>query len=116
VQPGETEEASETAAKPAAPGAATLRPLTGRGAIFLAPAGYRQRRLRDALRGLPVLALVLWLLPLFRGAPGAGQGGGAGELIYIFVSWAGLILLAWLLMRRVQLDADEAGEAPEADP
>ena len=32
---------------------------------FLEQSGYRQRRMMDALRLLPVLGLLLWLFPIF---------------------------------------------------
>ncbi len=76
-------------------------------AVFLARASYRQRRLRDALRMLPVLGVILWLLPLlWRGAGGTGIA-----VQYVFGVWVFLIVLAALLSRRLVPDApDDAGE------
>lgn len=75
--------------------------------VFLEQSGYRQRRLRDALRMLPVFGAVLWLLPLFRSGPEEGSApGNAAMLIYIFAVWSGLIVLAWFLSRRLRFDTD----------
>nr|WP_245218477.1 hypothetical protein [Rubellimicrobium aerolatum] len=78
------------------------------------PAGYRQRRLRDAARLLPVAGIVLLLIPLLWKPSGTPQGvGNAAALLYVFGVWAALVagarLLAWLL----RLDAEEeGGEGP----
>jgi hypothetical protein len=61
--------------------------------LFLARAPYRRRRLRDAARILPVLGLFLLLLPLLW-APDARMALAAGDVIYFFAVWLGLILLA----------------------
>lgn len=83
--------------------------------IFLEHSGYRQRRLRDALRMLPVLGAVLWLLPLFRSGPQGGiPQGNAGTLIYIFVVWTGLIVLAGVLSRKLRFETD--AEPRDGDP
>lgn len=73
--------------------------------VFLAKARYRQRRLRDALRLLPIIGAVLWLVPLLwpRGAQGASN---ASALIYMFVVWAGLVVVGALLAARLDPTAD----------
>ncbi|MBK5933034.1 hypothetical protein C8N32_11749 [Rhodovulum imhoffii] len=72
--------------------------MTRRTRLFLEREGYRRRRLRDMARLLPVLGIVLFLLPLLHGRPEAGV------IAYLFLAWAGLILLAGLLSRRLQED------------
>jgi len=81
--------------------------MTGRpGALFVGRASYRQRRLRDAARLLPLLGLVLWLIPLlWPREPGAAQST-SFALIYLFGVWTGLILLSFVLSRRLRADED----------
>ncbi|TNC52894.1 hypothetical protein FHG66_00955 [Rubellimicrobium rubrum] len=87
--------------------------------VFLPPAGYRRRRVRDAARLLPVLGVVLLVVPLLWTR--SDQPGGVGNsvaLIYVFAVWAGLIaganLLSRLLRRDTEDDADEDGRDPSA--
>ena len=84
--------------------------------VFLEHSGYRQRRLRDALRMLPVLGAVLWLLPLFLSGPEGGAPGNAAMLVYLFGVWIGLILLAWILSRNLRFDASEETRDGERRP
>lgn len=72
--------------------------------VFLERSGYRQRRLRDALRMLPVLGAVLWFLPFFRGGEPDMAPGNDLMLVYIFGVWLGLIVLAWLLSLALRFD------------
>ncbi len=74
--------------------------------VFLGRDSYRQRRVRDASRMLPVLGAVLLLLPLFweRGPDGARN---SDALIYVFGVWAMLILLAFWLSRLLHPDRDD---------
>lgn len=78
--------------------------------LFLARGTYRQRRLRDAARLLPIVGGVLWLIPLLwpRGADGQLV---SAALLYIFGIWAGLIGLAFILSRTLRDD----GDAPPGD-
>ena len=76
---------------------------------FLAPAGYRRKRVRDAARLLPVLGAALLLVPLLWTRSDAPGGvGNAAALLYLFGVWAGLILAAFLLSRLILRD-DEVG-------
>ena len=77
--------------------------------LFLARRSYRQRRLADAARLLPVLGALLFFLPtLWSGATTTAQG-----VIYLFAVWAALILGAALLARR--LDGGPGDRRPEDD-
>ncbi len=67
---------------------------------FRAEAGYRRRRLIEAMRLLPVVGLLLFILPVLwaTGGPdstGTTSGGG----IYIFVICALLIIVAAIFSR-----------------
>ena len=79
--------------------------------VFLGQARYRQRRLRDAARLLPVLGVVLWMIPLLwpRG-PGDGTLNSAA-LIYMFAVWIALIVTALLMSRWLVRDEDLAEDA-----
>jgi hypothetical protein len=74
--------------------------------VFLGRDSYRQRRVRDAARMLPVLGVVLFLLPLLweRGEDGARN---AQALIYIFGVWTLLAVLAFWLSRHLRPDQDD---------
>lgn len=68
---------------------------------------YRRRRLEDLARVLPVLGVGLFLLPVLW-----SNGGGVAlgrMLIYLFGAWFALIVLTFLLSRRL-------GETAPDDP
>jgi hypothetical protein len=75
--------------------------------VFLERDSYRQRRVRDAARMLPVLGSVLWLLPLLwpKGADGVRN---SQALIFVFGVWVVLVVLAFVLARFLRPDQDEA--------
>lgn len=65
--------------------------------IFLARQTYRRRRLIDAMRFLPVVGLVLFMVPLIGGGGVARGTAAAGA--FLFAVWIGLIVMAALLVR-----------------
>lgn len=75
--------------------------------IFLERRSYRLRRLLDAMRLLPVLALALWMVPLMwplqdvAGSEVSGISTGTA-LRYLFWVWFGLIVTTWLLWRKTR--------------
>ena len=74
--------------------------------IFLERASYRQRRLRDAARLLPVLGLILWTIPLlWPDAEGADRFS-AMAVSYIFGVWVSLIVLAAVISHVMRPDDD----------
>jgi hypothetical protein len=77
--------------------------------LFLARSSYRQRRLRDAARLLPLAAALLWLLPLLwaRGPDGVST---ATVLLYLFGVWIALILATFVLSRLIGPDTDPTGD------
>ena len=85
--------------------------------VFLPPAGYRQKRVRDAARLLPVLGAGLLLLPLlWTPSDEAGGIGNAAALLYVLGIWAALILAAFGLGRALRPDEDQGEDAPGDAP
>lgn len=62
--------------------------------VFLAPTPYRRRRLRDAARLLPLAAILLLILPALWSPMGEGDRRLSGDVVYFFLLWLGLILVA----------------------
>ena len=77
--------------------------------LFLARAPYRQRRLRDAARLLPILGCLLLLLPLLW-TDGSRRTLMSAEVLYYFGVWALLVGLAALFAPGLK-----GGEAHEAE-
>ena len=94
-----------------------------RAPLFLERETYRRRRLMDAARILPVVGLVMILLPVLWTGGAAGMTT-AGQTVYLFVLWIGLILAAGLLSRPLRAalrrettpPALEAGGAGDSAP
>ena len=99
--------------------------------VFLERQSYRQRRLIDAARLLPILGVLLLAVPLLwpegnefeLGEGSAGQGLPVSRaMIYIFSVWAGLAIASALLVWRLsveeveRLDSGGAGGARGATP
>lgn len=83
-------------------------PQPPRGSIFLRRDSYRRRRLADAARLLPILAIGLFFLPLLwpSGAEGDEAIAMSTAISYVFLSWAGLIVIValfGLLVRHTDL-------------
>lgn len=77
--------------------------------VFLERNSYRQRRLRDVARVMPVLGIVLWLLPLaWRGT----ETGTAATLTYIFAVWLVLIALSAVVSTKI-LPGGDKGQADQ---
>jgi hypothetical protein len=74
--------------------------------LFLAPQFYRQRRLRDAARLLPVLAGFLIILPMLWGHETSDIRNTGRDGIYLFAVWLFLIIAAAVLARRLNSDAE----------
>jgi hypothetical protein len=83
--------------------------------VFLPPAGYRQKRVRDAAHLVPLLGVGLLLVPLlWVPSDQAGGVGNAAALLYVLGVWAGLILAAFGLARALRPDED--GDSQGDDP
>lgn len=82
--------------------------------LFLERRSYRQRRLVDGLRLLPILAVALWMIPLVwpKGAEDAVSTSGAA--LYIFGIWYALIVTGAVFAFRVESPVDEANSGNDA--
>lgn len=67
--------------------------------LFLAQRAYRRRRMADAVRLLPVLGIVFFFLPILWEPADTPTPDTARGWIWLFLAWAGLICLAFLLSR-----------------
>ncbi|MCO0612151.1 hypothetical protein M8756_02430 [Lutimaribacter sp. EGI FJ00015] len=74
--------------------------------MFLERRSYRQRRVIDAARLLPVLGAVLFGLPLLwpRGAEDAVRT--SSSILYVFGVWLILVCLAFVISRKVEDEGD----------
>ena len=87
--------------------------------LFLEKRSYRRRRMMDALRLLPIVGIMLWILPVFwpngqDGADAPAPVAMSNAVTYVFVVWALLILAGLGLWWAVGRRTDE-GEAPEPE-
>jgi hypothetical protein len=80
--------------------------------VFLERASYKQRRVKDAARLLPVLGIVLWGIPLLWQSDSTENTSNADALIYVFGVWVLLIGLSALIIQK--MDTDEVPSQPDA--
>jgi VIT1/CCC1 family predicted Fe2+/Mn2+ transporter len=69
--------------------------------LFLQPEPYRQRRLIDAARLLPVFGTFLFVVPMVL-LPKGEAGSTRDALIYIFLLWLLLIVFGALITRYIR--------------
>jgi len=76
--------------------------------LFLERKRYRQRRLRDVAKMLPILGIVLLFVPLLWRGDSATSNAGAVQ--YMFGVWLVLIVATAITARRLQAseNADDA--------
>ncbi|TRD23473.1 hypothetical protein [Palleronia caenipelagi] len=74
---------------------------------FLDRAHYRRRRVMDAARVLPFAGLFLFFLPGLYGSDNPHSTASTG--LFLFGSWAGLIVAAAFLSRRLARIAEDEG-------
>lgn len=92
--------------------------------LFLERRTYRQNRLQDAARLLPVLGLVLILAPTFIRGEAVPEADGprlSSWLVYYFIVWIGLIAVTAFVSRALvrseaAVPGDPADLAAPADP
>lgn len=77
--------------------------------LYLARASYRQRRLRDVVRVLPIVAFVAWILPVMSGLVPATSAVG----LYIFAGWIVLIVASALVTASLRPDTNSPAGADE---
>lgn len=88
-----------------------------RSPMFLERRSYRLRRMKDAVRFLPLLGLILWMVPLLWPAQGDHNPMLLSTaLTYIFGIWALLVLATWALWRRTRDAPESAGRDMASDP
>ena len=76
--------------------------------LFVERQSYRSRRVMDGARILPIAGFVLTLLPVLWTQ--SGRMGTAGEAIYLFALWLGLIAVAAGLSRHLRREARRAAD------
>lgn len=86
--------------------------MTGGGhlSVFLAQRSYRQRRLRDVLRVLPLAVFLLWLLPLLWSVADGPPAQTARVALYVFAIWFIAVVATALISARLRPDDDEDGD------
>ena len=90
--------------------------------VFLERRSYRQRRMMDAIRLLPLVGLLLWLLPtLWATSDGAGVEPVrmSQAIVYVFGVWVCLILCAgslWHYLRNSSEDAIDVEFGVKTEP
>ena len=80
--------------------------------LFLEQRSYRQRRVRDVARMLPIFGAVIWAVPLLWPRAGDDMATTGGAAQYIFAVWLVLIILSVIVSRRIRDDVEE-GERPD---
>lgn len=79
--------------------------------LFLKRRSYRQRRLRDAARLLPILGTFLILLPILWTRDSGDGASTASDGLYLFAVWFGLVVVAAALAPGLARTAGEDGDA-----
>ena len=82
----------------------------GKASIFLERKSYRQRRLRDVVRLLPILGTVLWAIPLLWPQGEAFGISNASALQYLFGMWLVLIIISAVLSQLLEDDPSDTNQ------
>ncbi len=77
---------------------------------FLEQEGYRRRRLYDVARAVPVLAAVLFSIPLLWPRGEQSPHGTADAAVYLFFIWAVMIAVTGALSRALGRSAQSEDE------
>lgn len=84
-------------------------------AVFVERRSYRRRRVIDAIRLLPVVGALLWMVPLLWRDDDTGGVTMSDAIIYIFGVWLVLVLVTAILARLASPDGGtETGTGREA--
>ena len=81
--------------------------------VFLARRAYRQRRLRDGARMLPLAGAFFLVLPILWAPATTASSDTAWDGIYLFAVWLGLIGIAAILSHG--LGTGDEGDTSAAD-
>lgn len=81
--------------------------------LFLERASFHRRRLGDAARVLPILAMLLILVPVWWVPSSVSFAAGA---VWIFTLWGVLVIAVWALHRALLRAEAATVRASEADP
>ena len=93
-----------------------------RSPLFLERRSYRLRRMKDAVRLLPLIGLAMWMVPLLWPRAEAATTAGTDAmrlstaLEYIFGIWILLVLAAWALWRVTRDDSEHASGRVTPEP
>jgi hypothetical protein len=82
--------------------------------VFLPQSNYRHRRLRDAARIFPFVALVLWCIPLAWPTAGGDDRIGSAGVIYVFGVWVFVIVVSALLTGIMQRSTGANGSGDDS--
>ena len=80
--------------------------------VFVQKRTYRQRRLADAARLLPILGAGLILLPLLWQGDAESPARTVTVMFFLFLVWIGLAILAAVISRHLKT-GEEAGDLDE---
>ncbi len=80
--------------------------------LFLEQDSYRQRRLRDVGRALPILGILLWLVPLLWAREGDNIATTGAAAQFIFGVWLILIVLTAIISSRIRPDPEDEKDTP----
>lgn len=86
--------------------------------VFLERRSYRQRRMMDAVRLLPLIGFILWMLPTLWLVPDEAVVEPvkmSRAIIYVFGVWVSLILSGGVIWRFLVSGADKT-DATATDP
>jgi hypothetical protein len=86
-----------------------------KGPVFLERQSYRRRRVMDAIKMLPFVGLVIWMVPVLWPQPdqtGAGIETGVA-LRYLFGGWIAMVCVGCVLWLRA---GRQAGPSVEQQP
>ena len=80
--------------------------------VFLERRAYRQRRMADAARLLPLFGTVLLCLPVLWNLSGGSSTSTTYVMTFLFCAWVGLIIVAALISSRLP-DPGDAAHPPK---
>ena len=87
----------------------------GQQSVFLERQMYRRHRLVDWIKILPFVGLGLWLLPLLWVREGEEATSTASSVVYLFLVWLVLIILAAVSATFLGLGAKSPDEAASSE-